>query len=86
MNWDPFQQEILSTLGHDLHVVSSAAPEATGVERDALVVALLRACARTPDAPDAPALCKEWGTASRLRTASAKRALWPRLRGLRART
>ena len=50
---------------------------------DALLRALLRAAAR--DVDDAAALLQAWPLASLRGNPAAKRALWPRLRALRAR-
>ena len=83
MNWDPLQREVLAALGHTLYRATDGGADAVPVPADALTQALLRAAARGPDAADAAALCREWGPASRLRAAAAKRALWPRLRALR---
>ncbi|MGV8932624.1 MAG: hypothetical protein ACOH1R_11025 [Luteimonas sp.] len=90
MSWDPLQREILDTLGHDAYrLVSSdvaTAPVAFTVPDDALLRALLRAAGRTTNAVDTAVLCGEWMPTARLRAPSAKRALWPRLRALRAST
>jgi hypothetical protein len=82
MNWDPLQHEILEALGHTAYRVTTAAPLA--LPDDALLHALLRAAGRDADSTDAAALCREWMPTTRLRASSAKRALWPRLRALRA--
>ena len=50
-----------------------------------LHLALLRAAGRTADDRDTARLCSEWPAPEALRTPAAKRALWPRLRALRAR-
>jgi hypothetical protein len=84
MNWDPLQREILEALGHTTYQVTTAAPVA--LPDDALLHALLRAAGRDADTTDAAALCREWMPTTRLRAPSAKRALWPRLRALRAST
>ncbi len=81
MSWDPLQREVLDTLGY---AVYAAVPADGGVPDDPLVLALLRAAGRDAGSPDAAALCREWRPASRLRAPAAKRALWPRLRALRA--
>lgn len=81
MNWDPLQREVLEALGHDVYAV---APAAGGVPDDPLLRALLRAAGRGPESADAAALCREWRAALQPRTPAAKRALWPRLRALRA--
>lgn len=88
MHWDPWQREVLEALGHAVYRAApppSAVPEAspsmpTG---DALLGALLRAAAR--DVRDAEALLRAWPPTAQLRgDPAAKRALWPRLRALRA--
>lgn len=84
MNWDPLQREILDALGHDVYRVAGV--EAAPLPDDALLHALLRAAGRDVDAVDATGLCREWMPTARLRAPSAKRALWPRLRALRATT
>ena len=82
MNWDPFQREVLEALGH---VVLERAPApALPVPDDALVHALLRAAGRTPVDDDAGQLCRDWSVAELRSGPAAKRALWPRLRALRA--
>jgi hypothetical protein len=78
MNWDPFQREVLAELGHRLYRVqaSHAADEAmlarlaqaTGIDADVL----------RGQADIAATTRKLQGDAV------AKRALWPRLRSLRA--
>ena len=84
MTWDPLQREILEALGHTVYDV--AAPATPALPDDALLHAMLRAAGRDADAADAAALCREWMPTPRLREPSAKRALWPRLRTLRAST
>lgn len=82
MSWDALQCAALDALGHvryRVQVPGQALPD------DALLDALLRACGRDRDAPDAFALYRSLGTLDALRGAAAKRALWPRLRRLRAR-
>jgi hypothetical protein len=49
-----------------------------------LLRALLRACGRRPDDARALALCRELLPPGGLRDAATRRALWPRLRALRA--
>jgi hypothetical protein len=87
MNWDPLQREVLEALGHTLYFTASPQAQASEemLPEDALLIAVLRAAGRGRDAADAAALCREWGPAARLRSAAAKRALWPRLRALRGR-
>jgi hypothetical protein len=84
MNWDPLQREILEALGHTVYGI--AAHSTPALPDDALLHALLRAAGRDADAAEAAALCREWMPTTRLREPSAKRALWPRLRALRAST
>lgn len=50
-----------------------------------LLRALLRAAGRRADDPAALALCRDLLPSGGLRDAAARRALWPRLRALRAR-
>ncbi|HET6436133.1 MAG TPA: hypothetical protein VFG18_10590 [Xanthomonadaceae bacterium] len=86
--WDAFQQDVLAALGHTLYVPraqpgAATAPDdvrAVGAHGD-LPPALLQALARAAGVPvDAlPPL----PPAAQLRTPAGKRALWPRLRGLR---
>ncbi|MDN5781804.1 MAG: hypothetical protein L0H23_07245 [Luteimonas sp.] len=80
MTWDPLQHEVLEALGHTVYRATGPAPD------DALLHALLRAAGRDTDAADAATLCREWMPTARLRDPAAKRALWPRLRALRAST
>ncbi|TYT25646.1 hypothetical protein FZO89_04895 [Luteimonas viscosa] len=62
----------------------AAAPCASGP--DSLLLALLRAAGRDLDDAQALALCRDLLPPEGLRDARSRRALWPRLRGLRART
>lgn len=88
MSWDPWQREVLEALGHAVY--RPASPRTPGTEaqlsasaEDALLQALLRAAAC--DQRDAGALAGAWPPTARLRgDPAAKRALWPRLRALRA--
>jgi len=74
--WDPFQREVLAELGHAAYVM--ALPE------DPMLDALLRAAGRSRASADAATLARSWPDPASLRgNAAAKRALWPRLRGLR---
>ena len=76
--WDPFQREVLAELGHAAYVM--ALPE------DPMLDALLRAAGRSRASADAAMLARTWPDPASLRgNAAAKRALWPRLRGLRRR-
>jgi len=82
VTWDPLQQEILEALGHPAYRAISPAPAA--LPDDPLLRALLRAAGRDAGSADAAALCRDWIPTARLRDPAAKRALWPRLRALRA--
>jgi len=82
MTWDRLQQDVLEALGHTVYRATGPTPAA--LPDDPLLHALLRAAGRGADAPDAAALCREWMPTGRLRDPAAKRALWPRLRALRA--
>jgi hypothetical protein len=84
VTWDPLQREILAALGHTVY--RTAAATTVALPDDPLLHALLRAAGRDAEAPDAAVLCREWMPTARLRAPSAKRALWPRLRALRAST
>lgn len=79
MSWDPLQREVLQALGHTVY-----RPAPVALPDDALLHALLRAAGRDAQSPDAAALAREWMPTRHLRDPSAKRALWPRLRALRA--
>ncbi|WP_081770207.1 hypothetical protein [Luteimonas huabeiensis] len=83
MNWDGVQRGALEALGYRLY--RRAGPAAPPAPDDPLSRALLRAAGVDPDDPEAGRLCGEWPAPAQLRTAAAKRALWPRLRALRAR-
>lgn len=82
MTWDPLQQEVLEALGHTVY--RTAGPEPAPLPDDPLLHALLRAAGRDAGDADAAALCRGWIPTARLRDPAAKRALWPRLRALRA--
>lgn len=83
MTWDALQHEVLEAMGHTVY--RRAAPERPPLPDDPLLHALLRAAARDAGDDDAHALCRGWMPISRLRgDPAAKRALWPRLRALRA--
>jgi hypothetical protein len=83
--WDSFQREALTALGHVVYQAAGPALNASASRRDAAddgVPPLLQALAFAAGVPverlvDLPPL-------DRLRTAAAKRALWPRLRAMRA--
>lgn len=100
MSWDPLQREVLAVMGHAVYALDvrgdarepapAPNPDAQAVVRppaaspDPLLRALLRAAGR--DAGDEPALaaCRALLPPGGLRDAAARRALWPRLRALRA--
>lgn len=82
MTWDALQRETLEALGHTLYV--PVAPTLPALPDDALLHALLRAASRDAASGDAHLLWRAWGPMAALRDASAKRALWPRVRRLRS--
>ena len=84
VNWDAMQREALQALGHTLYC--RATPQRPRLPDDPLLRALLRAVGRDADDDDeAHLLCKAWMPIAALRgDPAAKRALWPRLRALRA--
>lgn len=100
MSFDPLQREFLAAMGHTVYALhdprrqddadrdaaARMAPPATasGAGPDALLLALLRAAGRAPDDAGALALCRSLLPAAGLPDARARRALWPRLRALRA--
>jgi hypothetical protein len=83
--WDSFQREALTALGHVVYQVADPASNAPALQRvatDDRPPPLLQALARAAGVPverlvDLPPL-------EQLRTGAAKRALWPRLRAMRA--
>ena len=89
--WDPVQREVLAALGHPLERLAIALPGGThGIPfewpDDPLVDALLRAAARRRDDADVLRDAPTWPSPQALRAdPRAKRALWPRLLGLRRR-
>jgi DNA polymerase III psi subunit len=91
VNWDPWQREVLEALGHTVYRMAPAESSVAHAQKsapveDALLRALLRAAAHDVAADDAAALLRTWPPAAQLRgNPAAKRALWPRLRALRAR-
>jgi hypothetical protein len=89
VSWDPWQREVLHALGHTVFRLAPAKSPAARAQKsapaeDALLRALLRAAARDMEADDAVALLHAWPLASLRGNPAAKRALWPRLRALRA--
>ncbi len=80
MSWDALQIAALDALGFEryrVQVPGQMLPD------DPLVDPLLRAAGLHRDGDGAFALVRSLGALSDLRSASAKRALWPRLRRLR---
>ncbi len=80
MTWDALQIAALDALGHDryrVQVPGQVLPD------DPLVDPLLRAAGLQRDGDGAFAFVRSLGALADLRSASAKRALWPRLRRLR---
>ena len=83
--WDSFQREALAALGHVVYRAADSAPDAPALQRIAVddgAPPLLQALARAAGVSverlaDLPPL-------EQLRNAAAKRALWPRLRAMRA--
>jgi hypothetical protein len=83
MTWDVVQHAVLDALGHTVY--RRAAPEQPRLPDDPLLHALLRAAGRRPEDDDAHVLGRAWMPVARLRgDPAAKRALWPKLRALRA--
>lgn len=78
--WDALQRDALAAMGYTLFRHTAPA-----LADDPLLHALLRACGMDADAVDAGALVRSWGGMDALRSSSAKRTLWPRLRSLRRR-
>ena len=83
MSWDPFQRAVLAELGHVLYRPARQAPSMiVPMAAEAVLLRLARAASvelaelmRHPDIVEAAARLGGDG--------AAKRALWPRLRGLR---
>lgn len=80
MSWDPFQRAVLAELGHAVYRLPVVAQ---GVQVDDAVLArLARAAGLVPDD-----FSRQFGDLTPLARlhgdASAKRALWPRLRAMR---
>lgn len=92
MNWDPFQRAVLAELGHALYRLPAAAAQApaetpfaeTSLAGDrAMLARLARVVGLAADGAGLPP--EIIALSGRLRgDAAAKRALWPRLRALRA--
>ena len=86
MNWDPFQREALAELGHRLYRLhageapSVALPVASATPASASVDPLWRALVRAAGSDALPQVELD----ALRRDPGAKRALWPRLRALRA--
>lgn len=101
MSFDRLQREILAEMGYTVYRVQSGdagagavahlpaaatpPPEEAGPGPDALLRALLRAAGRDTHDVEALALCRGLLPPDGLRDARTRRALWPRLRALRAR-
>ncbi|HQW60205.1 hypothetical protein [Thermomonas sp.] len=86
MSWDGFQREVLAELGHvlyvPLHARQAGAQAAMGAIDEAMLARIARAAG--VDAEGLRAHADIAGASAGLRgNASAKRALWPRLRALR---
>ncbi len=95
MSWDPFQREVLAELGHVVYRQAGSAtardaeaqlvdaPDVDVASMDhAMVIRIARAAAMT--AEDLQACMDDKNVIANLHgNASAKRALWPRLRALR---
>ena len=83
--WDSFQREALTALGHVVYRAAGSAPDVPAAQRLAVddgAPPLLQALARAAGVPverlaGLPPL-------EQLRNPAAKRALWPRLRAMRA--
>jgi len=100
MSFDAFQRECLAAMGYAVYrladqegapvaVDAQAAAPATGrpasVASDALLRALVRAAGTDPADAGAVEACRALLPPAGLPDARARRALWPRLRALRAR-
>ncbi|HLT44232.1 MAG TPA: hypothetical protein VK000_06180 [Luteimonas sp.] len=83
---DPRRQDDADRALADRGIVTrvTAPATASGADPDVLLLALLRAAGRAPDDAEALALCRSLLSAAGLPHARARRALWPRLRALRA--
>ncbi|MGV8922205.1 MAG: hypothetical protein ACOH1L_02505 [Thermomonas sp.] len=88
MSWDPFQREVLAELGHVVYrqagtAVANDAPVGDAAMMDTPMLAhVARAAGMTADA--LRACIDDTNVIAGLHgNASAKRALWPRLRALR---
>lgn len=100
MSWDSLQREILAAMGHQVYRVggegggepaaAAVPPSAPGAAPpapplDPLLRALLRAAGRDAGDSEAVSLCRSLLPPGGLGDAASRRALWPRLRALRAR-
>lgn len=100
MSFDRLQREILVEMGYTVYRVHSGEADAAAAQghapaaarlaeagpgADALLRALLRAAGRDTHDVEALALCRSLLPPGGLRDARTRRALWPRLRALRAR-
>lgn len=83
MSWDGVQREILDALGYPQW---RRVDQSAQIPEEPLIHALLRAAGRSAESADAADLCRGWLPVERLRSAGAKRALWPQLRALRGRS
>lgn len=89
MNWDPFQREVLAELGHVVYRQAGSAGSSTADEVNDVALVdspmraqVARAARMTTEALQA--CIDDIQVIDKLRgDASAKRALWPRLRALR---
>lgn len=85
MSWDAFQREALVELGHVLYCErrpDADHPPPTGTDPVAAAARLLHALGRA--AGVTAAQLPAWPAIEQIRGAAAKRALWPRIRALRA--
>lgn len=82
MSWDIVQRDVLQALGHTVY--RTAPRDAAAAVLDPLLQAVLLASGRRPDADDAAGLCRKWNASALRGNATAKRALWPGVRALRA--
>ncbi|WP_246123020.1 hypothetical protein [Luteimonas wenzhouensis] len=95
MSFDPLQRECLEAMGFTVLALASrpgveaaspgVVPTPAPERPDRLLQALVRAAGRDPADPVALETCRSLLPPGGLRDARARRALWPRLRALRAR-